>query len=100
VRRTNVIQIGKQVFEGQPEVRVYHVHTKLTDAVAECGMKNEEVQSGILEAFLNVSGVEAAQVSPYSVAIVKARMFSWAEVEPSIKALLTSLEMPIDSVNK
>lgn len=94
------IKIGRQLFEDQPEVRVYHVRSMLTDRVNESAGKNDEVENSVLASILDIHGVVACQLSPYVAAVVKAKMFKWEEVEPQVKALLTSIELPIESVDK
>lgn len=95
-----MINIGRQLFDGQPQIRVYHVRQLLTTLQCEVGMKYEPVENGVLESVLAIDGVEAVQLNPYSIAVVKARMFEWDEVEPKVKALLTSIELPIEGVIK
>lgn len=80
------IQIGRELFDNVPECRAYHVRAKLTDMPVEVGTKNEDVENSILASILAIDGVAAAQLNPYTVSVIKAKMFSWEEVEPNVKA--------------
>lgn len=95
-----MIKIGRQLFDSMPECRAYHTRSPLTSLPCEMGAKNEEVENSLLESILSIHGVAACQLTPYVAAVVKATMFNWDEVEPKVKALLTSLELPIESVDK
>ena len=67
--------------------------------------KNEAVESGgdpaeneLLNATIAIAGVAMAVCKPYSLAIMKAPSYEWAEIEPSILRLMTAFNLPLESI--
>lgn len=75
-----------------PLMRVYFsraILAKTTENVERGG----KVKNPVLESALEIPGVERAQVTPYSLAIMRAPMFAWNEIEPRVMALLEALNI-------
>ena len=93
------VQIGRQLFSEDTDIRMYHVSTKLVDTVSVsiAGIP-QEGSSPMGDAMLTIDGVEQVMVHPYCIVIKKAKMWEWSQIEPKLKALVTSFVLPVANV--
>lgn len=94
-----MIQIGRQLFDEDKDTRIYHTPVKMLDVVT-CGFAGMPTDSPIVQALLDIPGVEYAEVHPYYLAIKKARMYEWGLIETSVKRLVSTFVVEIELVNR
>ena len=54
------------------------------------------VENPFLELVLEMEGVEMAACTPYALLIVKAKNFTWTEIERSVLKIMTSFHIPLE----
>jgi hypothetical protein len=104
-----------------PDMRIFHCRAKLTDRHRESSWKSIDVQaipagltetntevmqyvppdrsSILMQALLEIPGVEAVDIYAYHVMICKARLWEWDEITPSVGRLLTGLSYPVERMD-
>lgn len=92
-----MIQIGRQIIDENKDVRIYHTRAILTEQMVELAFKFQPTDSTLMEAILAIDGVSMVELHPYHVVIMKAQQFAWTEIEPSVKKLLASFSLPVES---
>jgi hypothetical protein len=115
-----VFQFKRQVIDDS--TRLYHSRTKLTNKRIEAASKgtppieDEEIMTGVgmtigiagtiidpnapvenplLEAALEIEGVESAAVTAYTLLIKRAQQFSWDEIEVKVLRLFAAFNMEL-----
>ncbi len=99
------VSIARRMTDDE-NTRVYHSRYQLTEIgviIAQKGNTPSEEQwaadprgAGIMSAFLDIPGISMVQLQAYTAAIMKAEMFSWAEIEPYILRLMSSLNLDLE----
>lgn len=92
-----MIQIGRQIIDENKDVRIYHTRVVLTELPVELVFKFQPTENTLVEAILAINGVSMVELHPYHVVIMKANQFSWSEIEPAVKILLSSFSIPVES---
>jgi hypothetical protein len=92
-----MIQIGRQIIDENKDVRIYHTRVILTQLPVELAFKFQPVENTLVEAILAIDGVSMVELHPYHVVIMKAQQFTWTEIEPAVKILLSSFSLPVES---
>jgi len=81
--------------------RIYSSRAKLTAVAMESGIANQTEGVGpVLETFLTIPGVAAAQVFAYHTVVCRNPAYSWDEIEVSVLRLFTALNMDLKSLKE
>lgn len=92
-----MIKLQRQQVEGDPQTRVYHSRTPLTNRPEEMAYAMQRPRNAVLEAVVRIRGVECAKVRPYVLIVRRAAMFEWDEIEPSLLRLIASFNLALPS---
>lgn len=90
------VQIKRKVHS--EEIHVFHSRVPLTDVV-EAAVRGItfEYESPVTAALIALDGIVMVQVHPYHAIVQKADAFDWAEIEPAILRLFSSLHLDLPS---
>lgn len=92
----STIKIGRITDTGDNNIRIYQVRVTLTEEPIELAYAKMHPENGVLDALVQITGVQMVELHPYYAVVFKAAMFEWSEIEPHVKALLSALQRPLE----
>lgn len=104
-QQQNATYILRDKSTGSEHVRAYHSRRELFGELErEAGilsihaLRGGETPNTILNALLDIPGVTAVQMEPYTATIKKAPTYQWSEIERPLLLLMAGHNMPIEAV--
>lgn len=92
------VQINRMMTPDE-NARIYSSRAKLTTAPMESGLANQTEGVGpVLETFLTIPGVAAAQVFAYHTVVCRNPAYSWDEIEVSVLRLFAALNLALETL--